>query len=76
MSIQDSLRAKLGALEEQLTQVNRSWMQASNHFDTQGNHIYYGTSCLHDDHEACKVICKTCSSPCVCVCHIPGYQGT
>lgn len=34
-----------------------------------GGHLYYGTYCHHDNHGACKLVCKTCSSPCICPCH-------
>jgi hypothetical protein len=30
---------------------------------------YTSTYCIHGDHSVCRMICKTCSKPCLCYCH-------
>jgi hypothetical protein len=30
---------------------------------------YFSTYCLHDDHEHCRLTCKTCGQSCRCPCH-------
>jgi cytochrome c556 len=30
---------------------------------------YTSTYCIHDDHEHCRLTCKTCGAPCRCACH-------
>lgn len=42
---------------------------AAYHLNDEGEHVYFGTYCHHENHGACKKVCKTCSSPCVCHCH-------
>jgi hypothetical protein len=32
-------------------------------------HRYLSTYCLHDNHDACRLRCKTCDASCVCDCH-------
>jgi hypothetical protein len=32
-------------------------------------HVYWSTYCLHGYHEDCRLTCKICDAPCVCVCH-------
>lgn len=43
-------------------------------------HVYFSTSCFHNDHDYCKSetglignktpgVCKFCSAPCICACH-------
>ncbi len=45
-----------------------------------GDHVYFSTSCLHDNHDYCKAktgavgakvpaTCKFCAAPCICFCH-------
>lgn len=36
-------------------------------------HIYLSTYCIHGNHEACRLTCKTCEQPCVCGCHEEGH---
>jgi hypothetical protein len=31
---------------------------------------YVSTYCLHDDHAACRMTCKTCGQRCRCECHL------
>lgn len=59
------LKARIAELEDLLQQAYR-------HELADGSHRYYGTYCRHDNHDACLVVCKTCSSLCACNCHIPG----
>jgi hypothetical protein len=33
---------------------------------------YVSTYCIHDDHEHCRLTCKTCGVGCRCSCHIDG----
>lgn len=63
-------------LLDRIARLEKALQLAKVHKNADKDHEYYGTHCHHKDHELCKVICKTCSSPCVCICHIPGYQGT
>lgn len=63
-------------LRAQIAELELLLQLAYEHTLPDGGHRYFGTGCRHDNHEACKVVCKTCSSPCVCACHIPGYMGT
>jgi hypothetical protein len=30
---------------------------------------YTSTYCIHEDHENCRLVCKTCEEPCLCDCH-------
>ena len=35
----------------------------------RGQHRYLSTYCLHGNHAACRLTCKTCRVPCICSCH-------
>lgn len=36
----------------------------------RGWHPHYtSTYCIHQDHEHCRMTCKTCKAPCLCECH-------
>lgn len=59
------LKARIAELEGLLQQAYRHDLEG-------GGHRYYGGDCRHNNHGACLVVCKTCRSPCVCPCHIPG----
>lgn len=37
---------------------------------------YTSTYCIHDDHQDCRLVCKTCQSPCRCPCHTQGTRTT
>lgn len=30
---------------------------------------YWSTYCVHHRHSECRLTCKTCDAPCLCVCH-------
>ena len=30
---------------------------------------YYSTYCIHGLHDQCRLTCKTCKQPCLCICH-------
>ena len=32
---------------------------------------YISTACIHDNHDGCRLECKTCAKPCRCSCHGP-----
>lgn len=36
-----------------------------------GTHFYVSTYCLHGDHAACRLRCKTCNADCLCGCGHP-----
>ena len=42
---------------------------ACGRFTPPAEHIYLSTYCVHGNHEACRLTCKTCEQPCVCGCH-------
>jgi hypothetical protein len=60
-------------LKAQIAALGVLLQRAYGHEHDDGGHRYLGTYCYHGDHDACKVVCKTCSSPCVCACHLPGF---
>lgn len=39
------------------------------HRNPDGTHGYTSTYCVHGDHDACRLTCKTCVSPCACPKH-------
>lgn len=40
--------------------------------DAEPTHEYLSTACYHGFHDRCRLTCKFCSTPCRCVCHMPG----
>ena len=50
-----------------MVEVTDAW-KMSEEDDTE--HIYFSTWCLHKKHDKCKRSCKSCASPCTCVCHV------
>lgn len=37
--------------------------------DEDEPHIYLSTACFHDLHDRCRLVCKFCDQPCLCLCH-------
>jgi hypothetical protein len=37
---------------------------------SRSDHAFFSTGCYHGQHGQCQQICKICSTPCLCPCHI------
>lgn len=42
---------------------------------TDVGHGYLSTGCFHEEHEACRLTCKFCFTPCLCLCHWRNING-
>lgn len=53
----DKLAARFEDFEPETAMTVARWMH------------YVSTYCIHEDHSACRLTCKTCNRPCRCACH-------
>jgi hypothetical protein len=75
-----TLTQRLDQIEEPLTSTEEIAAAVIGILFCGSKHLYFSTSCLHDDHGYCQqqtgnmglknpAECKFCNRPCLCVCH-------